>query len=235
MVPLIAFLLLGCISVGIGSNVDMTEGGRAFAAPTYLWQEARFPSANASAGAPQLGPHQAWASDLSRLPIYISVTTISNRLEKACDFFQVLFAGNLLSTHAFLFISRKPWLMDQGISDKTLMENARVQQLMGQVPAGLLSIVFTDNLGPHRKLLPLLARKWAEDCIIVTFDDESGRRLPHLEGPDKLFSQILRYYRLSDKNSIVGTFTHTHHAARATTQAYPLHSLHSLSSTVLQH
>lgn len=66
-----------------------------------------------------------------------------------------------------------------------------------------MTVVFTNNLGPHRKLLPLLARKWSEDCLIVTFDDESGRRLSHLEGPDKLFAQLLRYYRLSDKRSIV--------------------------------
>ena len=171
--------------------------------PSYQWDEVHF-SNGSTAGTFQPTGKQQWASTLTHdLPIYVSVTTISSRLDKACDFFQTLFSGHLIPTHSYLFISREPWLMDQGISDSTLHENARVQQLMRQLPGGLLTIVFTNNLGPHRKLLPLLARKWSEDCLIVTFDDESGRRLTHLEGPDKLFSQLLRYYRLSDKRSIV--------------------------------
>jgi hypothetical protein len=37
-----------------------------------------------------------------------------------------------------------------------------------------VSIVFTENIGPHRKLLPLLSRKWNEDCVIMTTDDDLG-------------------------------------------------------------
>jgi len=52
----------------------------------------------------------------------------------------------------------------------------------------VFSIVYTDNLGPHRKLLPLLARKWGEDCVIVTYDDENQR------GIKTFLQQSVRYY-----------------------------------------
>jgi len=141
------------------------------------------------------------------LATYVSVTTISGRLNKVCDFVTNLLNGGILPTHVYVFISREPWLLDDGITESMLMSSARVRQLFQFTSRKLLSFIFTKNIGPHRKLLPLLARKWDEDCVIVTFDDESGRRLPTLEGPDKLFGQLLRYYRHSDRKSVVALKT----------------------------
>ena len=61
-----------------------------------------------------------------------------------------------------------------------------------------MSIVFTDNIGPHRKLIPLLWHKWHEDCVLVTSDDDIATR--DLRG--RLF-QLLKYYVGSKKGSIV--------------------------------
>ena len=74
-----------------------------------------------------------------------------------------------------------------------------------QLPLSLLelsyyfpfTIVYTDNLGPHRKLLPLLAKKWHEDCLIVTFDDENQR------GLGTYLRQSLKYYTVSNGQAIV--------------------------------
>ena len=36
----------------------------------------------------------------------------------------------------------------------------------------LFEIVWVENTGSFRKLLPLLKRKWDEDCLIITIDDD---------------------------------------------------------------
>jgi hypothetical protein len=41
--------------------------------------------------------------------------------------------------------------------------------------AGYLQIVFTSNMGPHRKLLPALRRFWIRDVFIATVDDDMSR------------------------------------------------------------
>jgi hypothetical protein len=62
---------------------------------------------------------------------------------------------------------------------------------------GMLSIIYTDNIGPHRKLLPLLQRYWQEDVLIVTFDDDKA------PAKDALY-KLVDLYNKNEKNAIVG-------------------------------
>ena len=103
-------------------------------------------------------------------PVYVSLTTISSRQTKAYETILNLLRGTVQPTHIYLFISKEPYLIDLGIPENSINPNLR--SLASQFP-NLFSIVYTNNDGPHRKLLPLLARKWSEDCLIITVDDES--------------------------------------------------------------
>ena len=57
--------------------------------------------------------------------------------------------------------------MDDGVPP-----SAVPKELVGLARIYPVSIVYTANIGPHRKLLPLLRRVWREDCVIITLDDD---------------------------------------------------------------
>lgn len=59
-----------------------------------------------------------------------------------------------------------------------------------------ISVIYTNNIGPHRKLLPLLSKKYKEDCVIVTIDDHD------IHKPDFIHA-LISYYLASNKESVV--------------------------------
>lgn len=128
-------------------------------------------------------------------PVYISLTTIHNRLYGIAATIESILLGKVLPTHIYIFVSSEPYLLDQGISkDFMISSSGKLRALSDMFPH--ISVVFTENIGPHRKLLPLLARKWEEDCVIVTVDD-------HEVYPKGMLSSLLEYYRASDGTAVV--------------------------------
>lgn len=135
------------------------------------------------------------ASSFIKQTVYIALTTISQRINTVADTVLSLLNGILTPDHIFVVISRKAYLIDEGIQ---------------KIPSNLLkitrkypvTIVYTDNIGPHRKLLPLLKQKWNEDCVIVTFDDDLGRF-----APSTLLSNLIKYYIASGRESVVALRT----------------------------
>jgi len=137
------------------------------------------------------------ASSLVGQPVYVSMTTMSSRIGNVHKTIRQIFQGKVIPDRLFLFISREPFLLDRGIANDSVIP-AELQDLAlkGEYP---LSVIYTDNLGSHRKLLPLLAKKWDEDCVIATFDDE-----PKDEGKlGQYLSQLVKYYLASNRSSVV--------------------------------
>jgi len=60
-----------------------------------------------------------------------------------------------------------------------------------------INVVYTDNIGPHRKLLPVLSKFWHMDCVIVTMDDD---REP--EFLKTALARLLEYYIASGITAI---------------------------------
>lgn len=135
------------------------------------------------------------ASKLIGQPVYVSLTTISSRVKSVAESVETLLRGTLIPDQIFVVISRNPHLIDAGVKvvPKTLLNLAKHNPV---------SIIYTDNIGPHRKLVPLLRLKWNEDCVIVTFDDDLGRKpkSSHLY-------QLIKYYLASGRESVVGLRT----------------------------
>lgn len=98
-------------------------------------------------------------------PVYVSMTTISIRIDSIYKSVLILIQGRIVPTHIYLCISEEPFLLDKGIT--SIPDN-----LLSLVAAKYLTIVYTQNIGPHRKLLPVLKRYWGQDVFIATVDDD---------------------------------------------------------------
>jgi len=133
------------------------------------------------------------------LPVYVSLTTISSRQEKAFKTILNLMRGSVMPTHIYLMISKDPFLIDAGIPEVAILP--QLMSMAIRYPQQF-SIVYTDNIGPHRKLLPILARMWNEDVLIITLDDESQTQ-DHTTTNSLVVESLLTYYHVSKHRDVV--------------------------------
>eukprot|EP01041_Mallomonas_annulata_P005205 gene5205-10420_t len=129
--------------------------------------------------------------------LYVSIATISSRINKVSDTVISLLNGTYVPNHIFVMISSDPFLMDKGVSIKNIP-----RELISIAKNYPVSIIYTNNTGPHRKLLPILAKYWTEDCVIITIDDDKGKNLAK-----NTIEQLIKYYVISNKDSVVGLRT----------------------------
>ena len=87
-------------------------------------------------------------------------------------------------------------MLDEGIKEADIP--LELQYL--QSSTDIFTIIYTDNIGPHRKLLPILQHYWNTDCAIITLDDDN------IVHKDALF-QLVSLYIDHNKESIVGLRT----------------------------
>jgi hypothetical protein len=88
---------------------------------------------------------------LNGQPLYVSMTTISERTDKVVEAVFNIMNGAVIPNHIFLFVSSDPYMLDRGIREQDIPV-----ELYGLMAAGIVTVVNTDNIGPHRKLLPML-------------------------------------------------------------------------------
>ena len=101
--------------------------------------------------------------------IYISLTSIYQKQKLLLNTLNSIKTQNLLPNKCYIFLSEKPYLLDKGFKDKILQDN--LQNFIDK-NSELFEIRWCENIGPYRKLLPLLKEKWNEDCLILTIDDD---------------------------------------------------------------
>jgi hypothetical protein len=107
------------------------------------------------------------AADMIKQPVYVSIATMSSRIHQIHKVALSYLHGLVRPTKIFVFISRHPFLIDEGIPLTSIPP-----ELLALAAAKLVSIVYTQNLGPHRKLLPLLRHFKSRDVVIATVDDD---------------------------------------------------------------
>mmetsp|Transcript_29492 Transcript_29492/g.49389 ORF Transcript_29492/g.49389 Transcript_29492/m.49389 type:complete len:541 (-) Transcript_29492:1696-3318(-) len=130
-------------------------------------------------------------------PVYVSLTTLSSRLHLVANTLKSLIAGSVLPTTIYVFVSTEPYLLDEGISDKDIM-NKTFEFVNLTKYFTDIRFVYTENIGPHRKLLPLLHHKIYEDCVIITVDDD------HIYLKHWL-RDMLAYYLFSNKQDVISS------------------------------
>ena len=146
---------------------------------------------------PSIIPSRKFASEvLNGHRVYVSVTTIHRRLYGIAETLWSIVNGSIVPDHIYVFISNEHFLLDSGITVDSLISetNGQLVELMRLFPN--ISIILTDNIGPHRKLLPLLSKKWNEDCAIVTIDDHLVYRKSFLES-------LIKSYEASSRSAVV--------------------------------
>lgn len=132
------------------------------------------------------------ASSIIAQPVYMTMTTIDARMETIAKNIASFLEATMVPDRIYLFISSEKYLLDKGVQKipQDLIE------LSVRYP---VSIVFTRNLGPHRKLLPLLSSKWEEDCVIITVDDDN------LQDDSNRYcvEELIKSYVATNRSSVV--------------------------------
>jgi hypothetical protein len=136
------------------------------------------------------------AQEVAGKPVYMSLTTIDVRLFGIGDTIESVLAGEQLPNRIFIFISEDGHLLDKGISKAFLSSDVtkKLRALYKVFPH--ISVIYVDNIGPHRKLLPLLSEKWHEDCLLVTIDD-------HEIYPPSMLSGLIDFHQDSGGTAVV--------------------------------
>lgn len=100
--------------------------------------------------------------------IDICLTSISSRIGSVELTLRSLLAQDYDDVHVRLYLSREPYLLDEGVPElpAALVELAASSR-------GRLEIVYTRNTGPYRKLIPFLQAHWGQSRLVVTVDDDT--------------------------------------------------------------
>lgn len=102
--------------------------------------------------------------------ISITLTTISERLNHLMPVLESLHNQTLQPQRIYLNVSEEPYLLDKGIK----RDDPRLESL-SRLP--LLTINWTRNTGPYRKIIPFMERHFsdnpAEQKLFITADDDT--------------------------------------------------------------
>ena len=131
------------------------------------------------------------ASFFVEQPVYISLTTMASRMKNINTTLLSLIQARIVPDKIYLVISKDPYLLDTGVTDIP-------DHILCLAAAGYVSIIYTSNQGPHRKLLPALKRYWNKDVFIATVDDD----MSHAQGYIILY-QLLKTYVLNNRADAV--------------------------------
>jgi len=102
--------------------------------------------------------------------IMVTMTTIRSRLPLAGKVLESLHNQKLPPASVILNVSRTPYLLDEGINPDDELLRA-----LSRLP--LVRVNWVDNVGPYRKILPLLTQHFSQsvtaDKLFVTVDDDT--------------------------------------------------------------
>jgi hypothetical protein len=102
------------------------------------------------------------------MKIYLSLTSIFNNQQQLCETLRSIQTQTLQPDCCYLYLSETSYLLDSGFPDRILNK-----ELKNIIDNNNIQLCWTENIGPYRKLLPLLHSKQNEDCIIITIDDDT--------------------------------------------------------------
>lgn len=102
----------------------------------------------------------------------VSLTATSFRLPMLSEVLKSLLRQTIAPERVVLWVSDEPFLLDAGVRSDDLPESVRA---LAEDDANRLTIRNTENIGPHRKLLPLLAEVYhdPDPPLIITADDDT--------------------------------------------------------------
>jgi hypothetical protein len=105
------------------------------------------------------------------MKLYLSLTSIYQNQKILVKTLQSLVKQSRCPDEIFLFLSDTPYLLDHGFPKR---EGDFIPELVNLLNTNtIVKVIWVENTGPYRKLLPLLEKYWNEDCLIITLDDDT--------------------------------------------------------------
>jgi len=120
------------------------------------------------------------------LPIYISLTSIFQNQDELLLTLKSILNQSLKPNAIYLYLSSEPYLLDKGFAEEKITNSS----LLNYISTNHIIIKWVKNIGPYRKLLPLLKDKWNEDCLIITVDDDTEY---HKDLVNNLYNDYIKY------------------------------------------
>lgn len=112
-----------------------------------------------------------FTNEHSNLKVYISLTSIFQKQDSLLQTLESIKNQSFNIDRCYIYLSEEPYLLDSGFSKKEIT-NLDLKNFLNKY-SDIFELVWTDNIGPYRKLIPLLREKFNEDCVIITIDDDS--------------------------------------------------------------
>lgn len=100
--------------------------------------------------------------------VYISLTSIYQNQSILIKTLQSIVNQTIKPAKCFIYLSEEPYLLDHGFKNKNI--SSELQSYVDN--HNIFEIRWCKNIGPYRKLLPLLKEKFNDDCLIITMDDD---------------------------------------------------------------
>lgn len=119
--------------------------------------------------------------------VYISLTTISPRINEIYETISSLISQTYPVTKITLYISQEGYILDKGV--KNIPKELKILQEIDS----RFHIIYVENTGSYRKLIPALKEHWNENCLIITVDDDK------VYSPDMVSNMVEEYNRLDGR------------------------------------
>ena len=103
------------------------------------------------------------------MKVYLSLTSIFSNQSILLKTLISIKNQTLLPDKCFIYLSEEPYLLDSGFKNKNI--NNDLNNFIKN--NNLFETKWHKNIGPYRKLLPILKEKFLEDCVIITLDDDT--------------------------------------------------------------
>ena len=97
------------------------------------------------------------------MKIIVSLTSIYDNLASLQVTLQSLLDQSMKPDSIRLYLSEEPYLLDKGFTE------FKIPPWLDEMP---IELRWVKNIGPYRKILPILFKKQKEDVCIITADDD---------------------------------------------------------------
>lgn len=104
------------------------------------------------------------------IPVYISMTSMFRRQDRLFICLKSILNQSYIPNKIYIYLSEDKSFFDDGFKDKKIT-NESLLTLISENE--IYEVIWGKDIGSYGKLLPLLKRKWEEDCLIITLDDDT--------------------------------------------------------------
>lgn len=106
-----------------------------------------------------------------KTPVYVSLTSIFKNQSKLLKTLVSITKQTYSPNKIFLYLSETPYILDSGFKKKKIT-NTKLSKFLKKKEKKI-EVKWVKNQGSYRKLIPILRKRWNEDCIIITIDDDT--------------------------------------------------------------